>query len=116
MWLVGWGAALQSGLIPLPLSPYHPHQPLQSPKSGIWLPSISSISHHLADDRRKAVHTLRLAFQFTVSRHPHPREFRMLSRRRTCHHATLLLESGQESSEVLFQQETARKGASNENA
>jgi hypothetical protein len=34
----------------------------------------------------------------------------------TCHRAPWLLESGQESYEVLFQQETVRKGASSESA
>ena len=55
MWLVGWGTALQSGLIPLPLLPYHAFKPLQSPKSGILLPSISSINHHHDAKKRKIV-------------------------------------------------------------
>jgi hypothetical protein len=37
---------------PLPLSPYHPHKLLKSPKSGIPPPSISIINHH-QDGKRK---------------------------------------------------------------
>ncbi len=37
------GVTSWSGLIPLPLLPYHAHKPLKSPKSGILLPSISII-------------------------------------------------------------------------
>ena len=48
-----WGATLQSGLLPLLLSLYQPHQSLKSPESGILLPPIRSISHAMMANQRK---------------------------------------------------------------
>jgi hypothetical protein len=38
---------------PLPLLLYHPHQPRKSPKSGISSSPRSSMSHHVAGEKRK---------------------------------------------------------------
>jgi hypothetical protein len=55
MWLSWRGVIHQGGLLLLPLLPYHAFEPLQSPKSGILAPPISSISHdHDAKKRKTA--------------------------------------------------------------
>src|ERR671914_645255 len=49
-----WMVSTQpTNLIPLPLLLYHAYKPRKSPKSGIWLSPISSISHHHDGEKRK---------------------------------------------------------------